>query len=287
MSALWTEAELGGATGGEIRGEFAVSGVSIDSRTVAPGDLFIALRGETFDGHAFVATALANGAAAAMVDTVPEGLPDDAKLLVVRDTLDGLTALGIAARARTGAKIIGVTGSVGKTGTKEALRHVLSAQGVTHASTASFNNHWGLPLTLARMPRDTEFGVLELGMNHAGELTVLSGIARPHVALITTVEAAHLGYFPSVEAIADAKAESFTGVEPGGTAILNRDNPHFARLAAAASRCGIARIVAFGEHDEASARLLVCDLAATGSAVTARIAGETLRYTVSLPGRHW
>jgi UDP-N-acetylmuramoyl-tripeptide--D-alanyl-D-alanine ligase len=287
VTALWTASELTAATGGTAHGDFSASGVSIDSRSAAPGDLFIALRGETFDGHAFAAAALAGGAAAAMVDTLPEGLPAGAKLLIVGDTLAGLTALGVAARARSRAKIIGVTGSVGKTGTKEALRLVLAEQAATHASASSFNNHWGLPLTLARMPPDTELGILELGMNHAGELAALSRIARPHVALITTVEAAHLGFFPTVEAIADAKAEIFTGVDPGGTAVLNRDNPHYARLAEAASRCGITRIIGFGEHPETEARLLDCTLGPAESAVTASIAGQTLRYTVSLPGRHW
>ena len=287
MSALWTAADLVSATGARAGGDFAVSGISIDSRTVARGDLFIGLRGENFDGHQFVAHALAAGAAAAMVDQVPEGLTSDARLLVVDDTLAGLTALGVAARGRTTATILGVTGSVGKTGTKEALRHVLSAQAPTHAATASFNNHWGVPLTLARMPPGTKYGVIELGMNHAGELTQLSRIARPHLALITTVEAAHLGFFPSVEAIADAKAEIFTGVEPGGAAVINRDNPHFARLAAAARSAGIGRIIGFGEHGGAEIRLIGSRLAATSSTVTASVMGETVRYTLSLPGRHW
>jgi UDP-N-acetylmuramoyl-tripeptide--D-alanyl-D-alanine ligase len=287
MTPLWTADELSAATGGRLRGDVAASGVSIDSRTVARGDLFIALRGDNFDGHEFVAQALAKGAAAAMVDKLPDSIETDAPLLVVDDTLSGLTALGRAARQRSTATIIGVTGSVGKTGTKEALRLALAGQGATHASASSFNNHWGVPLTLARMPRDTKFGVLEIGMNHVGELAQLSRIARPHIALVTTVEAAHLGHFASVEAIADAKAEIFEGVEPGGTAVLNRDNSHFARLAEAAQRRGIERRIAFGEHAEAAVRLLDCQLGATASIVAATVMGETVRYTVALPGRHW
>jgi len=291
VTALWTAADIVAATGGAARRDFAAGGVSIDSRTVARGDLFVALQGPNFDGHAFVGDALAKGAAGALVApssaTLPTDLPGDAPLVVVGDTLAALTALGRAARRRSLARIIAVTGSVGKTGTKEALRLALSGQGLTHASVGSFNNQWGVPLSLARMPRDAAFGIFELGMNHAGELAELSPIARPHVALITTIEAAHLGYFASLEAIADAKAEIFDGVEPGGAAVLNRDNAHFARLAAAAKRRGIARILDFGEHREAAVRLLDCQLAATTSAVTASVMGEALDYTLALPGRHW
>jgi UDP-N-acetylmuramoyl-tripeptide--D-alanyl-D-alanine ligase len=287
MTALWTAEELIAATGATARGAVSGNGVAIDSRAVAPGDLFIALRGENFDGHDFVAAALAAGAAAAMVDRIPENVPADAPLLVVGDTLEGLTALGRAARRRTRARIVGVTGSVGKTGSKEALRLALSGLGATHASASSFNNHWGLPLSLARMPRDAEYGVIELGMNHAGELEVLSRVARPHVAIITNVEAAHLGFFPSVEAIADAKAEIFAGIEPDGAAVLNRDNPHFARLRAAAFGRGIAHILAFGSDAKADIRLLDSTLGPTSSTVTASIMGARLRYTVGQPGRHW
>jgi len=287
VSALWTAGDLAAATGGAASRAFSVAGVSIDSRTVAAGDLFIALQGPNFDGHAFVADALVRGAAAAMVARAPGGIAGDAPLLVVADTLAALTALGRAARRRSHAKIIGVTGSVGKTGAKEALRTALSGQGLTHASVGSFNNQWGVPLSLARMPHQADFGIFELGMNHAGELAELSPIARPHVAVVTTIEVAHLGYFASLEAIADAKAEIFDGVEPGGTAVLNRDNAHFTRLATAAERRGIDRIIGFGEHRDAAVKLLECRLAPTTSAVTASVMGEALDYTIALPGRHW
>src|SRR5450432_3481722 len=200
MTALWTAADIVAATGGTATRDFTAGGVSIDSRTLMAGDLFIALQGPNFDGHAFVANAFANGAAAALVARTP-AVSSGSPLIIVGDTLAALTALGRAARQCSHAKIIGVTGSVGKTGTKEALRLALAGQGTIHASASSFNNHWGLPLSLARMPRDAAIGILELGMNHAGELAALSLVARPHVALITTVEAAHLGFFPSVEAI--------------------------------------------------------------------------------------
>ncbi len=287
MTALWTAAEAAAATGGTASRDFAAMGVAIDSRTLARGDLFVALHGPNHDAHDFVAGALEKGAAAAMVDRIPEGLAAGAPLLRVGDTLKALTSLGRAARRRSHATIIAVTGSVGKTGTKEALRLALSEQGATHASASSFNNHWGVPLSLARMPQDTVYGVLELGMNHAGELTELGRLAQPDVALITTIEAAHLGFFASVEAIADAKAEIFGGVEAGGAAILNRDNPHFARLEAAAKHCGIARIIGFGVHERAEARLLDCQLGASASMVSATVMGEAIRYTLPLPGRHW
>jgi UDP-N-acetylmuramoyl-tripeptide--D-alanyl-D-alanine ligase len=287
MTALWTARDLAAATGGTLSRDFTAEGVSIDSRTATAGDLFVALQGPNFDGHAFVADALAKGAAGALVAETPAGLAGDAPLLVVADTLAALAALGRAARQRSRAIIIAVTGSVGKTGTKEALRLALDGQGLTHASLASFNNQWGVPLSLARMPREASFGIFELGMNHAGELAELSRLTRPHVALITTIEAAHLGYFASLEAIADAKAEIFDGVEPGGTAVLNRDNAFFARLAQAARRCGIARTIDFGEHGEAAIRLLDCRLGPTASAVTASVMGEALDYTMALPGRHW
>ena len=240
MTPLWTAADAAAATGGSSTGSWAATGVSIDTRSLAAGDLFVALRGPNHDGHDFVGAALKGGAAAAMVDREVANLSTAAPLLRVADTLAGLTSLGAAARKRSRARILAVTGSVGKTGTKEALRLALAPCGPTFASAGGLNNHWGAPLSLARMPPDAEYGIFELGMNHSGEITVLAQLARPHVAVITTVEPAHLGFFPSVEAIADAKAEIFLGLEPGGIAVLNRDNPHFARLAAAADagRCG-------------------------------------------------
>jgi UDP-N-acetylmuramoyl-tripeptide--D-alanyl-D-alanine ligase len=286
MAPLWRAAEAEAATGGVATGGWAASGVSIDSRSVGPGDLFVALRGPNHDGHDFASAAFAAGAAAAMVDREVPGLPVGARLLRVGDTLAGLTALGAAARARSRARIVAITGSVGKTGTKEALRLALAAGGAVSASAASLNNHWGVPLSLARLPPEADYGVFELGMNHAGEIAPLSRLVRPHVAVITTVEPAHLGFFPSVEAIADAKAEIFAGLMPGGTAVLNRDNRHFARLAAAAAAAN-ARVSGFGSHADATVRLLDCRLDADGSEVAATVAGQMLHYRVGTPGRHW
>lgn len=287
MMPLWSAAEASAATGGATTKPWRASGVSIDSRTVAPGDLFVALKGPKFDGHDFVTAALRNGAAAAMVMQRPSGLAADAPLLVVADTQKGLEALGGAARRRTTARILGVTGSVGKTGTKEALRRAFERQGNSFASAGSFNNQWGVPLSLARMPRDTLFGVFELGMNHPGEIDALSRQVRPDIAVITTIEPAHLGFFASVEAIADAKAEIFAGMAPGAAAVLNRDNPHFARLAAAARAQGIGRILGFGSHPDAAVRLINAHLYATASAVTAAVMGEIVDYCVGIAGRHW
>lgn len=287
MMALWNAAEAEAATGGKAVGTWQAAGVSIDSRTVTAGDLFIALAGPNFDGHRFVADALAKGATAAVVSQRPQDVDERAPLLVVPDTQRALEDLGRAARARSHAAITAVTGSVGKTGTKEALKHVLGNQGNTFASTGSLNNHWGVPLSLSRMPRDARYGIFELGMNHPGEIEALSRLARPEVAVITTVEPAHLGFFPSVEAIADAKAEIFAGVEPHGAAVLNRDNPFYGRLADAARARGIRRILSFGARPSASVRLIDCDLHAATSTVTATVTGETIKYSVSLPGRHW
>ena len=285
MSPLWTAAEAAAATGGPAAGDWQATGVSIDSRTIAAGDLFVALAGPTHDGHDFAATALARGAAAAMVARDVADAPA-AKLLRVGDALAGLTALGAAARRRSPARVVAVTGSVGKTGTKEALRLALGASGAVAASAASFNNHWGVPLSLARMAREADYGVFELGMNHPGEIAALTRLVRPHVAVITTIAPAHLGYFRSMAAIADAKAEIFEGLESGGVAVLNRDNRHFARLAAAAERIG-ARVIGFGAHRQAEARLIACDGDDTGSTVTADIGGTRLTYRLGVAGRHW
>jgi len=287
MMPLWGAMEAAAATGGQAIGDWQAAGVSIDSRTIAQGDLFVALTGPNFDGHNFVADALNKGAAAAVVAKRPTGVSENAPLLLVGDTQHALEDLGHAARARTQAKIIAVTGSVGKTGTKEALKRALDRQGRSFASAGSLNNHWGVPLSLARMPRDTRFGIFELGMNHAGEIDRLTSIVRPDVAVITTIEPVHLGFFASVEAIADAKAEIFNGVSPEGAAILNRDNAFYDRLAAAAQARGITRILSFGAHLEASVRLVDCSLHATASAVTATVLGEPLDYSIALPGRHW
>jgi UDP-N-acetylmuramoyl-tripeptide--D-alanyl-D-alanine ligase len=281
---LWTAADAAAATGGTAQGAWAgITGVSIDTRSIAPGELFVALAGENRDGHAFVARALEAGAGAAMVSRVPEGVAPGARLLLVDDTLAALGRLGAAARARSAAKVIAVTGSVGKTSTKEMLRTMLGCQGRVHAAEKSFNNHWGVPLTLARMPADTEFAVIEMGMNHPGEIAPLSRLARPHVALITTVEPVHLAAFDSVEQIADAKAEVFAGLEPGGTAVLNRDNRHFDRLAAHA---GGARILGFGtgETDLVLLQAKVCD---TVTVVQARIGEMQIAFKLGAPGGHF
>ncbi|HSF94809.1 MAG TPA: UDP-N-acetylmuramoylalanyl-D-glutamyl-2,6-diaminopimelate--D-alanyl-D-alanine ligase [Thermohalobaculum sp.] len=281
---LWTAAEAAAATSGTAQGGWeGVTGVSIDTRSIAPGELFVALEGENRDGHDFVAGALEAGAGAAMVARVPEGVAPDAPLLLVDDTLAALGRLGAAARARSAARVIAVTGSVGKTSTKEMLRAMLGCQGRVHAAEKSFNNHWGVPLTLARMPADTEFAVIEMGMNHPGEIAPLSRLARPHVALITTVEPVHLAAFDSVEQIADAKAEVFAGLEPGGTAILNRDNAHFDRLAAQA---GGARILGFGtgDTDLVLGRASIC---ATATVVQAQIGELPITFKLGAPGAHF
>jgi len=237
--------------GSPLREAHEITGVSIDTRTLEPGNLFVALK-DIRDGHEFVPTAFKNGAAAALVSTSYQRKPGDGPLLHVDDVLKALEALGKAARTRLSpdARVIAVTGSVGKTTTKEMLRACLTPLGNTHAADKSFNNHWGVPLTLARMPADTRYGVFEIGMNHAGEITPLTKMVRPHVAIITTVEAVHLEHFASVEAIADAKAEIFSGLVPGGTAIIPRDNPHYALLAARARQADV-RIVSFGMSNAA------------------------------------
>jgi UDP-N-acetylmuramoyl-tripeptide--D-alanyl-D-alanine ligase len=287
MTPLWTAADVAAATGGSTGGDWVATGVSIDSRSVAAGDLFVALHGPNHDGHEFVAAALKQGATAAMVDREPAGVSPGAPLLRVGDSLVALQALGAAGRDRSDAQIVAVTGSVGKTGTKEALRLALTPSGSTYASAGGLNNHWGAPLSLARLPPAVAYGVFELGMNHAGEIAALARLVRPHIAVVTTVEPAHLGFFPSVEAIADAKAEIFLGLEPGGIAILNRDNPYYALLASAAECAGAAEVIGFGAHPEASARLLDCILEAGGSSVRAIVAGSCLRFRLPVPGRHW
>jgi len=288
VTGLWAGSELARLAGGRSIGTLpaAVGGVSIDTRTLQPGDLFFAIRGEARDGHEFVESAFGKGAALAVVDEAHAGLSAHGPVLAVRDVLEAMVQLGQASRARSKARIAAVTGSVGKTGTKEALRHVLARQGRTHASVASYNNHWGVPLTLARMPADAAFGVFEIGMNHSFEILPLTAMVRPQVAVVTTVEPVHLANFPAIESIADAKGEIFSGLEPGGTAVINRDNPHFGRLLAhaAASRAG--RVVTFGADAKADIRLVDVELGAEGSAVSAAVFGRPLSYRVGSPGRH-
>jgi UDP-N-acetylmuramoyl-tripeptide--D-alanyl-D-alanine ligase len=284
---LWTLDALLAATGGRLEGApGAINGISIDTRTIERGDLFVALA-DARDGHEFVANAFAKGAAAALVREDWQAPAGCGALVRVADPLRALEALGRAARARTSAKIIAVTGSVGKTGTKEALKLCLTAQGATHASERSYNNHWGVPLTLARMPAATRNAVIEMGMNHAGEIAPLTRMARPHIAIVTTVAPVHIEFFPSEEAIADAKGEIFEGLDPGGIAVLNGDNRHYERLMAKALACGAARIVPFGEHQDAQSRLIRAEGDDTGSRVTASILGREVTYRIGAPGSHY
>ncbi|MEA3050263.1 MAG: UDP-N-acetylmuramoyl-tripeptide--D-alanyl-D-alanine ligase [Sphingomonadales bacterium] len=284
VTALWTSDEIAAATGGTASAPFDVSGVAFDSREVEPGHLFVAMKGEATDGHRFVAQAFERGAAGAVVSEAVEG-----PHVRVADTTEALNALGAASRARSDARICGVTGSVGKTGTKEALYSALdrAAPGRAHRSVKSYNNHTGVPLSLARMPRGTRFGVFEMGMNHAGELARLTRLVRPHVAIVTAIAPAHREFFASEAEIADAKAEIFQGLEPGGTAIVPFDSPHRDRLLAGA-RDHAARIVTFGLGDGADVRAR--DVVASpsgGSLVTALLPEAELTFTISQPGEHW
>jgi UDP-N-acetylmuramoyl-tripeptide--D-alanyl-D-alanine ligase len=286
---LWTIAAMAEAMGAEGVGELpaAIAGISIDSRTLRPGEAFFAIKGDNHDGHDFVEAAASAGAGVAVVSAAKRSaMSGSVPLLVVADVLEGLSALGRAARARSTAKVIGVTGSVGKTSTKEALRAGLAANGETHASVASFNNHWGVPLSLARLPARSRYAVFEIGMSHAGEITPLTRLVRPHVAIITAVEPVHLEFFESIEAIADAKAEIFCGVEPGGAGIINRDNAQYERLKRRADGAGIKRVISFGEHAEADARLLKYSPHPEGSTVEADILGARITYELGAPGRH-
>jgi UDP-N-acetylmuramoyl-tripeptide--D-alanyl-D-alanine ligase len=290
MSAsLWSSNAMTAAMRAVINGVLPpeVTGISIDSRTVAPAEAYFAIKGAVHDGHDFAEAALRAGAALAVVEKGKrEQFASDAPLLMVDDVLGALVELAHAARARLQGQVIAVTGSVGKTSTKEALRLVLSAQGQTHASAASFNNHWGVPLSLARCPETARFAVFEIGMNHAGEIQPLVKMVQPHVAIITTVEPVHLEFFAGIEAIADAKAEIFEGVVQGGAVVLNRDNPQFARLARRAKELGIQRVVSFGADAKSDARLIDVSLHAACSAVHADILGHEVTYKVGMPGRH-
>lgn len=286
MTALWTSDEARSATGGRAVGPgWQATGVSIDTRTLQPGDMFVALK-DVRDGHDFVSDALDKGAAAAMVSRVPEGVEDGAPLLIVEDVLDALTDLGRAARTRSEARVIGVTGSAGKTSTKEMLLHVLSAQGKTHAAEASYNNHWGVPLTLARMPQDTEFAVIEIGMNQPGEIAPLARLARLNVAVVTTVAPAHLAAFDNIDGIAVEKASIFAGLEPGGTALFNADVETAPILNAAAKEHAAHRI-GFGEHADAALRALKVTLTDSASVVEGRSPKGSFLFKVGAPGRHF
>lgn len=282
---IWTAKEAAAATGGSAIAEWAATGISIDSRSVKAGDLFIALVGDKFDGHDYVAEALKKGAAAAVVSQVPDGLAMRAPMLIVGDTFKALQALGCASRKRTGAKIIGITGSVGKTGTKEMLAAAFGALGQAHASKASHNNHWGVPLSLASMHAGADYGIFEMGMNHPGEIMPLSKMVQPDIAIITIIAPVHIEHFSSVEEIADAKAEIFDGMAESGKAVLNHDDEWFDHLKAKAQARGL-DVYSFGEHEEADARLVDCLVAANGSRVKAEVLGREISFNLQIPGRH-
>ena len=284
---LWTEGELTATLGAPSAGlRAAVTGVSIDTRTLLPGDLFVAIKGDAHDGHDHIARAFEGGASAAIVSRARAGeLAARGPVFAAADTLRAMEALGVAARARSHARIAAVTGSVGKTSAKEMLRVALSAVAPTHASAASYNNHWGVPLTLSRMSATARFGVFEIGMNHSGEITPLVGFVRPHVTLITTIAPVHIEHLGSIEAIADAKAEIFSGVEPGGVAVLNGDAPQFDRLLAAA-RARNLEVRTFGSGPKADARMKVFEPHEQSAFVRAFVRGKELEFALGAPGLH-
>jgi UDP-N-acetylmuramoyl-tripeptide--D-alanyl-D-alanine ligase len=284
-NVIWTAKEAVAATQGECQGDWNATGISIDTRTLQEGNLFVALTGEHGDGHAFVKAAFENGAVAAVVSQEIDGISPD-KLLIVPDTLKAMQALGKAARGRCGAKVIGITGSVGKTGTKEMLATAFGVQGQTHASVKSYNNHWGVPLSLASMHAGTDYGVFEMGMNHPGEIIPLTKMVKPDIAIITTIAPVHIEHFDNgIEGIVDAKAEIFEGVVEGGVAILNRDSDHFDTLKEKAESKKL-QVYSFGEHEEADARMLNCLEAANGTRTKALIDGEEVQYNLQIAGRH-
>lgn len=285
---LWTVDELVAATGGRLEGEVcdALIGVEIDSRAVGAGDIFIAIKGDNQDGHIYATKALKAGAGIAIVSQPDDDMRGAGALLVVDDTLSAMEKMGRASRARSNAKVIGVTGSVGKTTTKDALGVALAACGKTHVSVASFNNHWGVPLTLARMPRDVEFAVFEIGMNHAGEISDLVQMVRPHIAIITAVAESHLGHFASIDEIANAKAEIFEGLEDGGSAVINQDSKFFAMLKDKAQNLGVANVVGFGQSEQADVRARKIVLHNTCSCVCANVLGEDVTFKLGSPGEH-
>lgn len=284
---LWTSDEIAAVTNGKASQAFDVTGISIDSRQIKKGDLFIALKGPNFDGHKFVAMALENGASGALVSKKPKDVRSDAPLITVEDTFTALEDLGHGARSRSKARMIGLTGSTGKTSTKELLATALSDQGKTHWTTGNLNNHWGVPLTLARLPADADFAVIEMGMNHAGEIEPLSKQVAPEIAIITNVSAAHLGNFNSVDEIAGAKAEIFRGVAPDGVAIINRDNSdHYPQLLAEARTQGISTITSFGKNEKAKSRLVNHTALKDGSRSSALIKGEAVDFRLHIPGEH-
>ncbi|MDR3373600.1 MAG: UDP-N-acetylmuramoylalanyl-D-glutamyl-2,6-diaminopimelate--D-alanyl-D-alanine ligase [Ancalomicrobiaceae bacterium] len=287
--SLWMLEPFLAATGGRVLGAAAaeITGISIDSRTVAAGEAFFAIKGDTHDGHSFVHAALERGAGLAVVaEERLVDLPADGRYVVVDDVLQALGRLGAAARARSRARVVAVTGSVGKTSTKEALKVVLAKQGSVHASPGSFNNHWGVPLTLARLPADIDFAIFEIGMNHAGEITPLAKLVRPHVAIVTTVAPVHLEYFDSVADIARAKGEIFAGVEPGGAAVINGDIAEAGLLETEARRAGVEHIYFFGERPGLASHVESLVPRADGSVIRGFILGAPVIWKVGAPGRH-
>lgn len=290
MSHLWTSQALLEATGGRPLGQLpaGISGISIDTRTLEPGDAFFAIKGDALDGHDFATTAVKAGAGVLVVaqGKLPALGRLNAPMIVVPDVLVALEKLGAAARERSRAKIIAVTGSAGKTSTKEALRHVLSAVGTVHASDKSFNNHWGVPLTLARLPEDCDYAIFEIGMNHAGEIRPLAGLVRPEIAIVTLIAAAHLGHFRNLDEIAEAKAEIFEGMAPGGVVLLNRDDSRFEFLEERARAKGVKTVLGFGENERADVRLLQCRLEPESSTIAVSIAGHEWAARIGVPGRH-
>lgn len=282
---IWTAMEVAGALGVSAEGDWEASGVSIDSRTIKPGEIFVALDGDRFDGHAYVAEAFKAGAAAAIVSK--EVLGVDGPMLLVPDTQVALQTLGVAARDRSDATFIGVTGSVGKTGCKDMLRQVLAPHGRVMVTKGNLNNHLGVPLTLANLPRELDFAVIEMGMNHAGEIALLSHWVNPHVSIITTVDAVHIENFDSVEGIADAKSEIFSGMRDGGIAVLNADNPHLPRMQAHAEQSDLDRIMLFGTSDEAQCQLREYRVEGLNSLVDATISGTRIKFRIGAIGKHW
>jgi UDP-N-acetylmuramoyl-tripeptide--D-alanyl-D-alanine ligase len=284
MKPLWTSDEIAKATGGAASAEFSVGGVAFDSREIGEGDLFFALKGEASDGHLYLDQVYGNGAAGAVVSEAK-----DRPHILVGDTAKALNDLAIAARARVSAKIIGVTGSAGKTGTKEALYAALDrcSRGYAHRSVKSYNNHVGVPLSLTRMPADTQYGVFEMGMNHAGELSELTRLVRPDVAIVTTIAPAHIGFFKNEAEIAAAKAEIFEGLTAEGTAIIPADNLHYPLLRDTAAKY-TKNIVSFGFDPSADVRVIEhVGAPGGGSLITAQLPSGTLCYTLSQPGKHW
>ena len=287
-SPLWTGPDLIRALGARLAGDMPalVSGASIDTRTLQPGDVFFALIDQR-DGHAFVSAAFAKGAVLAVVDEAhADALAGMGPLAVVDDVLRAMERAGMVRRSELDAGVIAVTGSVGKTGTKEALKLVLSRQGATMAPVGSYNNHWGVPLTLVRTPRDTRYGIYEIGMSNPGEIAPLAVMARPDIAIITTVQAVHLAAFPSIDAIADEKAAIYDGLPHHGIAICNADIPQLSRIRAHAMASKAGRFVTFGEAADADARLVSCVLQADLSVVDASIFGTRVAYKIGSPGKH-